>query len=282
MAGQIDRFTVVRWKYVIWLGLAIPLILPRPAASAPPVAGLLTANIVGQGSYGTIKGRLVWGGDTVPKARVLQEKGKAEKNPDVCAKDQSILSHELEIDPDTKGIAYGFAYIVKPKGTNPEAIQELLAKRPKAEMDQKNCDFLPHSLAIHEDQALVLKSSDPTSHNVRLAGLTNTGFNQTVGPNGTLQVKLIKERLPMEIKCDIHPWMHGHVMVFDHTFFAVTGPDGSFEIKGVPAGEQNMVVWHEKVGYASPGRGVGMPVKVAAGEVTDVGEVKIDPAKAVK
>ena len=28
-----------------------------------------------------------------------------------------------------------------------------------------------------------------------------------------------------------------------------------------------------------PGKGRGMPVKVAAGEVTDVGEIKIDPAK---
>ena len=68
-------------------------------------------------------------------------------------------------------------------------------------------------------------------------------------------------------------------MVFDHPFFAVTGPDGSFEIKGVPAGDQNVVVWQEKVGYVTPGTGRGMPVKVAAGEVTDVGEIKIDPAK---
>ena len=92
---------------------------------------------------------------------MLEEKGKAEKDPDVCAKDQSILSHELEIDPKTKGVRYGFAYIVRPKGTNPEAVQELIAKNPKVEIDQKNCDFLPHSTAIHQDQTLVMKSSDP-------------------------------------------------------------------------------------------------------------------------
>ena len=59
----------------------------------------------------------------------------------------------------------------------------------------------------------------------------------------------------MTVACDIHPWMHGHVMIFDHPFFAVTGPDGSFEIKGVPAGDQNVVVWQEGVGYVTPGSG---------------------------
>ena len=44
-------------------------------------------------------------------------------------------------------------------------------------------------------------------------------------------------------------------MIFDHPFFAVTGPDGSFEIKGVPAGDQNVVVWQEKIGYVTPEQG---------------------------
>ena len=237
--------------------------------------------MVGQANYGTIKGRLVWGGEHVPPTEVLVEMGKAAKNPDVCAKNQSILSHDLEVDPKTKGVAYGFAYISRPKANNPEMVQDLITKNPKVEMDQKNCDFLPHSVAIHQDQTLVMKSSDPVGHNVRLTGFNNAGINQVIAPNGQLDVKLVAERLPIEVGCDIHPWMHGHVMVFDHPFFAVTGADGSFEIKGVPPGDQIFVVWQEKVGYVTPGTGGGMPVKVTAGEVTDVGDIKlkIDPAK---
>ena len=71
-------------------------------------------------------------------------------------------------------------------------------------------------------------------------------------------------------------------MVFDHPFFAVTKDDGSFEITGVPAGMQNLVVWQEKVGYVTEGAARGKPVKVEAGKVTDVGEIKIDPAKVKK
>jgi hypothetical protein len=250
----------------VGLCLTVPLLCPRGAVA----------------QYGTIKGRLIWGGDAVVPSKVLEEKGKAEKDPDVCAKDQSILSHELEIDPKTKGVRYGFAYIVRPKGTNPEAVSELIAKNPKVEIDQKNCDFLPHSTAIHQDQTLVMKSSDPVSHNVRMTGFVNPGMNQVIAPNGELSVKLVAERLPLRVGCDIHPWMHGHVMVFNHPFFAVTKADGSFELKGVPPGDYKLVVWQEEVGYVTPGGGTGTPVTVAAGNATDVGEVKIDPAKVKK
>ena len=255
------------------LGLAIALVSSSGAQAAPLSATLLAQGTVGQGNFGTIKGRLVWGGDDIPGAVELVEKGKAQKDPDICAKNQSIPSHDMEIDPKTKGIAYGIAYILRPKARNPEMVQELIASKPQVEMDQKNCDFLPHSLAIHQDQTLVLKSSDPVGHNVRfLAGFKNTGINQVIAPNGQLPVTLVAENLPLEVRCDIHPWMHGHIMVFDHPFFAVTGSDGTFEIKGVPAGDFNFVVWHGK--YVTPGLGRGMPVKVVAGQVTDMGDIK--------
>ncbi|MBV8267403.1 MAG: hypothetical protein JO252_13830, partial [Planctomycetaceae bacterium] len=65
-----------------------------------------------------------------------------------------------------------------------------------------------------------------------------------------------------------------------HPFFAVTGEDGSFEITGVPAGTQNLVLWQEKVGYVTQRAGRGIPVEVAANQVTNVGDIPINPAKA--
>jgi hypothetical protein len=236
----------------------------------------MVAGLVGQTSYGTIKGRLVWGGPEAPKPKVLQEKGKAQKDPEVCARDESILSQQLVVDPKTKGVAYGFAYIPRPIGENPDAVKDLVAKHPQVELDQKNCEFRPHVIAVHQDQIVVFKSSDPTNHNMRLAGFNNS-MNQTLPPQGKLQIKMVPERIPIEVKCDIHPWMNGWIKVFDHPFFATTSKDGSFEIKGVPAGEQHLVVWHETIGYVTPGRAQGITVTVRAGESTDVGEIKLAP-----
>lgn len=257
-------------------GLAVVSGLQARAAVAP---GAVAALAAGQGSFGTIKGRLVWGGDEVPKPRVLVEKGAATKDPAVCAASETVVNRDLAIDPKTKGVQYGFAYLVKPKGSNPEAAKALVAKTPSVEIDQKNCEYLPYSTALYQDQALVFKSSDPVNHNVHLSPFTNPPFNLILAPNGQVEKKLVAERRVIPLTCDIHPWMKGWIMVFDHPFFAVTGEDGSFEIKGVPAGEQNLVVWQAAVGYANEGLAKGTPVKVEAGSVADIGEVKVNPAK---
>src|SRR4051812_9152964 len=107
---------------------AMALAVSSPAALATPPAGLLASAVSAQAGYGTIKGRLVWGGAQAPERKVLEPKGRASKNPEVCAKDQDILSDELAVDPKTKGIEHGFAYIMAPKGANPEAVAALIGK----------------------------------------------------------------------------------------------------------------------------------------------------------
>lgn len=45
-----------------------------------------------------------------------------------------------------------------------------------------------------------------------------------------------------------HAWPRAYVAVFDHPYFAVTKPDGSFVIDGVPPGKYTLVAWHERTG----------------------------------
>jgi uncharacterized protein (DUF2141 family) len=39
-------------------------------------------------------------------------------------------------------------------------------------------------------------------------------------------------------------WVH----VLDHPYFSVTGPDGKFSLKGLPAGTYAIEAWHEEFG----------------------------------
>ncbi len=52
----------------------------------------------------------------------------------------------------------------------------------------------------------------------------------------------------LPFKCDVHGWMNAYVNVVPHPFFAVTKDDGSFEIKGLPAGSYTLELWHERLG----------------------------------
>jgi plastocyanin len=198
--------------------------------------------------FGTIKGRLVYGGSETPALQVLEAKGKADKDPTVCAANAAIMDHMLVVDPKTKGIKFGVAYLVKPKGQNAEAAKALVAKTPIAEIDQKNCEFLPFVLAVHQDQQVTFKSSDPVNHNIRLTPFTNPQFNVILPANGSMTKQFIAERRAIPLACDIHPWMKGYLMVFDHPFFAVTGDDGTFTLKGVPPGTYTIEAVHEKYG----------------------------------
>jgi hypothetical protein len=275
------RVLFERRRSLAWLCLALPLVVPLSAAGASPAHLLLAASAVGQAETGTIKGRLTWGDEKTPEVKELVAKGQSPKDPAVCAATGSIMSRDLVVDPKTKGVSYGIAFLLKPVGDYSAQVKALLAKNPTVVLDQKGCEFQPYVLPFHKDQPLVIKSSDPAGHNVRFTGFNpnNPGVNQMVAPNGQFQVKLDAEKRPMELHCDIHSWMKGYLLVLEHPFFATTAADGSFEIKDVPAGAQNLIVWHN-TGYHNPGFGRGMPVSVKVGEATDVGEIKIDPARA--
>jgi hypothetical protein len=45
--------------------------------------------------------------------------------------------------------------------------------------------------------------------------------------------------------------MRAYANVVTHPFFAVTRDDGTFEIKGLPAGTYTIEAWHERLGTQS-------------------------------
>jgi hypothetical protein len=60
--------------------------------------------------------------------------------------------------------------------------------------------------------------------------------------------------------------MNAYAGVVAHPFFAVTKSDGSFEIKGLPAGTYTLELWHERLGTQTQSVTVDgqTPAKVSA------------------
>jgi hypothetical protein len=261
-----------RW---LWSLALVGTFVAQPVTAGPPVAkGLLGATATGQGGFGTIKGRMVWRGDDVPQQKVLVPKGRSNKDVTVCAADEPLLDKSLVVDPKTRGVRYGVVYLARPSGGNPEAVKALAGK--PAVVTVKNCEFVPYVSALHQDQVVRFKSLDPVNHNARLGPLQHPVVNQVLAPFGGFEAKVRAEREAIPLVCDIHGWTKGWVMVFDHPFFAVTGEDGTFEISGVPAGNQTLAVWQETMKLGGPWPVGGREVQVRADQVTDVGDIALN------
>jgi len=116
-------------------------------------------------------------------------------------------------------------------------------------LDQIGCMYLPHIIALMKNQELDILNSDGTLHNVHGLPKVNDEFNVAMPKFKKKMTKKFEQAEdPFRVKCDVHPWMGGYMAVMDNPYFSVTKEDGQFEIKGLPAGDYEIEIWHEKLG----------------------------------
>ena len=116
-------------------------------------------------------------------------------------------------------------------------------------LNQTGCMYSPHVLGIQTGQKLDIKTSDQTNHNIHPMPTSNQEFNESQPPGSEDKMKTFaRQEVMIPVKCQVHPWMKGYIGVVAHPFFAVTGDDGTFTIKGLPPGTYTVEVWHEKYG----------------------------------
>lgn len=225
--------------------------------------------------YGDLTGQVVVDGDVALPALLVKKADPGVKDTAVCAA-EDVPDDSLAFDPKTKGLASVFVFLAKPpKNINPD-----LKKGETKEVifDQKTCRFIPHALLVQTDQVVLVKSDDAVSHNTHTFSTRNPQINTSISPNDRKGVvfKVPKpESRPFEVKCDVHPWMKAYWLTIDHPYGAVTDAQGKFSIKGLPAGNHEFVVWHEKGNVLEraykvtikPGAPQDVTVKVAAAKL---------------
>jgi plastocyanin len=228
--------------------------------------------------WGTIKGKFVFKGDA-PAAVEL----KADKDVEVCGKEK-LFAEELVVGADN-GIRNVVVFVRdKDVKVNPEV--EKATKANPVEIDNKGCRFEPHVVFVQTGQELVIKNSDTVGHNSNVTPLKNSPSNSLIPAGGSSPVKFsVEEPLPAGVTCNIHPWMKAWVVVRGNPYAAVTKADGSFEIAGVPVGDIELQLWHEKAGNlaeVATAKGKAdkkgrLKVKVEAAG-TDLGDIPVEAA----
>jgi plastocyanin len=121
----------------------------------------------------------------------------------------------------------------------------------KVNLDQKGCEYHPHVLAFPAGTAVEILNPDGILHNIHSYSKVNSPFNQAQPKfKKTLEIKIDKPEV-IEVKCDVHGWMHGWLVATENPYFAVTDNSGSFKIADVPPGSYTVQVWHEKLGKST-------------------------------
>ncbi len=116
-------------------------------------------------------------------------------------------------------------------------------------IDQSGCKYHPHVLGVMAGQTLRIVNSDPTTHNIHPTPADNREWNESQPPQApALEKTFAREEIMLPVKCNQHPWMKMYVNVVKSPFYAVTGPDGKFEIKGLPPGDYTLAFVQEKLG----------------------------------
>ena len=121
----------------------------------------------------------------------------------------------------------------------------------KVTLDQKGCEYHPHILAFPAGSTVQILNPDGILHNVHSYSKANKAFNMAQPKfKKTLDVKIEKPEA-IEVKCDVHGWMHGWLVATESPYFAVTDKSGGFKLTDVPPGSYTVEVWHEKLGKST-------------------------------
>jgi len=223
--------------------MAAPLVfLAACGSSTPPATQTeppLPVAHVDESTAGTITGRILFTGDPPAMPDIDMS-----SNPNCEREHKTPQKAETVIVNSNHSLRNVFVWI---KDGLPRARWTPPAQ--SATLDQKGCVYQPHVLGIMAGQQLEILNDDPVNHNVHAESQINPAWNESQPPRAEHKFKHFDSpEVLIPMTCSVHPWMRSYVAVSPHPFFAVTGDDGTFTLKGVPPGTYTVEAVHEKYG----------------------------------
>jgi hypothetical protein len=225
---------------------------------------------------GDLTGRFLFDGRP-PERKKL----KVDKDLECCGK-FDIRDESLLVGADG-GLANVFVYV---RTRNVEVRSELERNIEKRlTLDNRDCIFQPHCMTIwYSRQEFYIVNSDPVAQNVAFSPLGDAPANIVLGVGKDATYKFSRaQTIPVPIACNYHPWESGYVLPRDNPYAAVSARDGTFRIRGLPAGKFEFQAWHERVGYLdTPDWPKGRFSREIVPGRNDLGTIRLAPARLEK
>ena len=198
------------------------------------VAGAQAKKAIGAASGSTITGSVKFDGK-VPAPRKIDMSG------DPACKGQNVAE---SIVSENGSLANVYVYVKD--GLNSKSFP---APKTPLTVDQNGCRYVPHVAAGMAGQSIQFTNSDAAMHNIHPRDQKNPGWNESQQPKGAPIVKTFANPdVMVPVVCNQHPWMKMYLNLSSNPFFAVTGKDGKFSLKGLPPGTYTIAAVHEKLG----------------------------------
>src|SRR6202795_5021421 len=205
----------------------------QPAAPAASTAAP-AATPIDPATVASVSGTVKFDG-AAPKA------AKIDMSQDPNCRGSNTAENVVVADGDLANV---FVYVKEGLGNRTFAIPN-----DPVVLDQSGCRYHPHVLGVMAGQTVKIANSDPTTHNIHPTPKDNREWNESQAPQAPpLEKTFAREEILLPVKCNQHPWMRMFISVTKSPFYAVTGPNGKFEIKGLPPGDYTLAFVHEKLG----------------------------------
>ncbi len=120
-------------------------------------------------------------------------------------------------------------------------------KLARASIIQKGLEFSPSLLIIPRNTAVAFPNEDSEFHNVFSYSKAKR-FDLGRYPKGESKSVIFDHPGIVKIYCEVHPWMRAAVLVLENPFYAIVSEEGTFAIKGIPAGHHTLVIWNIDAG----------------------------------
>jgi plastocyanin len=115
----------------------------------------------------------------------------------------------------------------------------------RVEMKQKDKEFQPHVVAIPTGGSVEFPNLDLIFHNA-FSNFSGQPFDIGLYPPRTSKVVVFRHPGIVRVFCNIHSTMSAIIAVVNSPWYAVTSASGKYSIAGVPAGDYQLHLFHER------------------------------------
>ncbi|GAB5403387.1 MAG: methylamine utilization protein [Aureliella sp.] len=213
------------------------LIATLLAATAPIQKPVLRA-----AEWADLKVKIIYDGPA-PKLALLG----GSKEP-FCA-NQRIPDERMIVGK--QGQLANFAMIMNMRRSDATDIHPDLKEPPEDPLviTSKNCLYKPRVALVRTGQTVLVENGDACGHNFKIDPFSNSPVGRLIPIGGPQEfVFEVPEHTNFtEFSCTIHPWMKGQLIIRDHPYVGISGPDGVVTIEKLPAGEVTFKLAHENM-----------------------------------